>query len=147
MTQQIHFFVGLLATLTIASFFSATLFSELFGSTGTISDVKALILMPGLFILIPAIVATGASGFFMSKSRQGRLIAAKKKRMPFIAATGLLILVPCAIFLNRWAAAGMFDTTFYLVQGLELLAGATNLGLMGLNIRDGLRMSGRLRKS
>jgi len=27
------------------------------------------------------------------------------------------------------------------------LAGATNLGLMGLNIRDGLRMSGRLRKS
>jgi len=45
------------------------------------------------------------------------------------------------------AAAGTFDATFYLVQGLELLAGATNLGLMGLNIRDGLRMSGRLRKS
>ena len=146
MTQRIHFFAGLLATLTIASFFSATLFSELLGSPGTISNVKALILMPGLFILIPAIVATGASGFFLSKSRQGRLVAVKKKRMPFIAATGLLILVPCAIFLNQWAAAGIFDTTFYLVQGLELLAGATNLGLMGLNIRDGLKMSGRLRK-
>ena len=147
MTQRIHFFAGLLATLTIASFFSATLFSELLASPGTVSNVKALIVMPGLFILIPAIVATGASGFLLSKSRQGRLIAAKKKRMPFIAANGLLILVPCAILLNQWAAAGTFDTTFYLVQGLELLAGATNLGLMGLNIRDGLRLSGRLRKS
>ena len=147
MTQRIHFFAGLLATLTIASFFSATLFSELLASPGTVSNVKALIVMPGLFILIPAIVATGASGFLLSKSRQGRLIAAKKKRMPFIAANGLFILVPCAILLNQWAAAGTFDTTFYLVQGLELLAGATNLGLMGLNIRDGLRLSGRLRKS
>ena len=123
MTQRIHFLAGLLATLTIASFFSATLFSELLGSPGTIAIVKAFIVMPGLFILIPAIVATGASGLALSKSRQGRLIAAKKKRMPFIAANGVLILVPCAIFLNRWAAAGTFDTTFYLVQGLELLAG------------------------
>ena len=147
MTQRIHFVAGLLATLTIASFFSATVFSELLGSPSTISTVKALILMPGLFILIPTIVATGASGFFLSKSRQGRLVASKKKRMPFIAAIGLLILVPCAIFLSQWAAAGTFDTTFYLVQALELLAGATNLALMGLNIRDGLRMSGRLRKA
>jgi hypothetical protein len=147
MAQRIHFLAGFLATLTIASFFSVTLLTELLGSHSTVSTVKGLILMPGLFILIPAIVVTGASGFFLSKSRQGRLVAAKKKRMPFIAATGLLILVPCAIFLNQWAAAGMFDTRFYLVQALELLAGATNLGLMGLNIRDGLRMSGRLRKS
>jgi len=147
MTQRIHFLAGLLATLTIATFFSATLFSELLGSPDTIATVKALIVMPGLFILIPAIAATGASGFTLSKSRQGRLIAAKKKRMSFIAANGVLFLVPCAIFLNRWAAAGTFDTTFYLVQGLELLAGATNLGLMGLNIRYGLRMSRRLRKS
>lgn len=39
----------------------------------------------------------------------------------------------------------MFDSRFYLVQGLELLTGALNLTLMGLNIRDGLRLSGRLR--
>jgi hypothetical protein len=147
MTQGIHFFAGLLATLTIASFFSATLFSELFGSTETIVAIKAWIVMPGLFLLISAIATTGVSGFILSKSRQGRLIAAKKKRMSFIAANGVLILVPCAIFLNRWAAAGTFDATFYVVQALELLAGATNLGLMGLNIRDGFRMSGRLRKS
>ena len=47
--------------------------------------------------------------------------------------------------LNRWAVAGSFDTAFYVVQAIELVAGATNLALMGLNARDGLRMAGRLR--
>jgi hypothetical protein len=66
-------------------------------------------------------------------------------RMRFIAANGLLVLVPCAIVLNQWAAAGSLDTTFYVVQAIELVAGASNLALMGLNARDGLRMAGRLR--
>lgn len=147
MTRRIHFLAGLLATLTIATFFSVSLFSELLGTKETIATVKALIVMPGLLLLIPAVAATGISGVVLSRSRQGRLVAAKKKRMPFIAANGVLILVPCAIFLNRWAAVGTFDTTFYWVQGLEFLAGVTNLGLMGLNIRDGLKMSGAFRKS
>ena len=146
MPKQIHFIAALLATLTIAAFFSSTVAVELFGSPEAVATVKALIVMPGLFILVPAIAATGGSGFFLSKSRQGRLVETKKKRMPFIAANGLLVLIPCAIFLNRWASAGTFDTTFYMVQSVELLAGAMNLTLMGLNIRDGLRMSGRFRK-
>ena len=145
MPTQVHFVAGLLATLTIATFFISTVIVELFGSHEAVATVKALIVMPGLFILVPSIAATGGSGFYLSKSRQGRLVETKKKRMPFIAANGLLVLIPCAIFLDRWAAAGTFDTTFYLVQGIELLAGAANLTLMGLNIRDGLKMSGRFR--
>ena len=62
--------------------------------------------------------------------------------MPFIAANELLVLVPCAIVLNRWAAAGSFDTTFYVVQAIELIAGATSHHADGLNVRDGLRMRG-----
>lgn len=84
---------------------------------------------------------------FLARSRKGRLVDAKKKRMPFIAANGLLVLVPCAIALDRWAAAGSFDIAFDVVQAVELVAGATNLLLMGLNARDGLRMAGRLRSS
>lgn len=145
MPKQAHLIVGLLATLAIATFFLSTVIAELVGSHEAVAIVKGLIVMPGLFILVPAIVATGWSGFYLSKSREGRLVNAKKKRMPFIAANGLLILVPCAIFLNRWAALGMFDTIFYTVQALELLAGAVNLTLMGLNIRDGMRMSGWFR--
>jgi len=147
MPKNIHFIGGLLATLTIATFFLSTLGVELFGTHETVAMVKSLIVMPGLFILVPAIAATGGSGVFLSRSRQGRLVEAKKKRMPFITANGLLVMIPCAIFLNRWAAAGTFDTTFYVVQTLELLVGVVNLTLMGMNIRDGMKMSGRFRAS
>ena len=145
MKRTVHLVAGILATSVIATFFASTVLVELFGSFDAVAKVKALIVTPGLWILIPAIAATGGSGFSLSQSRQRRLLASKKKRMPFIAANGILVLVPSAIFLNLWAAQGMFDTRFYLLQGLELLAGAVNLSLMGLNIRDGLRLSGRLR--
>jgi hypothetical protein len=143
--RRAHGVAAIVATLCIASFFCATLYTEAFGSREAVARLKSLIVMPGLFILVPAIAITGGSGFFLSRSRRGRLVDSKKKRMPFIAANGLLILVPCAIVLDRWAAAGSLGTAFYAIQALELAAGATNLVLMGINMRDGLRMSGRLR--
>ncbi len=147
MKRTAHLIAGILATSVIAAFFASTILVELFGSPAAVAEVKALIVTPGLWILIPAIAATGGSGFSLSRARPGRLVENKKRRMPFIAANGLLVLVPSAIFLNLWAAQGLFDTRFYWVQGLELLAGAVNLTLMGLNIRDGLRLSGRLRQN
>lgn len=147
MPKKIHFLVAIIATLTIATFFTSTVLVELFGSHEAIATVKNLIVLPGLFILVPAIVATGGSGFFLSKTKKGRLVETKMKRMPFIAANGLLVLLPAAIFLDQWASAGSFDTRFYLVQAAELLAGAINLTLMGLNMRDGLRLSGRVREA
>ena len=63
--------------------------------------------------------------------------------MPVIALNGLLVLLPSAFYLNAKAQAGEFDALFYGVQALELLAGAINLTLMGLNLRDGLRLAGR----
>jgi len=147
MPKRAHFITGILASLCIAAFFLSTILTELFGSHAAVAQLKSLIVTPGLWIMVPLMAAAGGSGMFLAKSRKGRLVDAKKKRMPFIAANGLLVLVPCAIVLNRWAAAGSFDTTFYLVQAIELIAGATNLTLMGLNARDGLRMTGRLRNS
>lgn len=143
MLTRIHGLAALLATLTIAIFFCATLAAELFGATETVATVKALIVAPGLFVLVPAIAATGASGFFLARQRRGGLAATKLKRMRFIGANGLLVLVPCALLLDRWAAAGAFGSAFWAVQVLELAAGAANLALMGLNLRDGLRMTGR----
>jgi len=145
MMKQVHFIAAVVATLTIAAFFVSTLLVEFLGSLDAVAQVKRLIVLPGLWILVPAIAATGGTGFARSKSRQGRLVDAKKKRMPFIAANGLVILIPCAILLDSWASQSLFDARFYLVQGLELAAGGTNLVLMGLNMRDGLMLSGRVR--
>jgi hypothetical protein len=145
MPKLAHRIAGLLAPLCIATFFLSTVLTELFGSHAAVAQLKSLIVTPGLWIMVPLMAAAGGSGMFLAKSRKGRLVDVKKRRMPFIAVNGLLVLVPCAVVLNRWAAAGSFDTAFYVVQAIELIAGATNLALMGLNARDGLRMAGRLR--
>ena len=144
MPHLAHRIAGILAPLCIATFFLSTVLTEAFGSPAAVAQLKSLIVVPGLFIMVPLMAAAGGSGMFLAKVRRGRLVEAKKKRMPFIAANGLLVLVPCAIVLDRWAAAGTFDTAFYLVQAIELIAGAVNLMLMGRNARDGLRMTGRL---
>lgn len=144
--SPVHRVAAVLALLCVATFFLSTVLIELFGSPQAVGRLKSLIVMPGLWILVPVVAAAGGSGMFLSGWRRGRLADAKKKRMTFIAANGLLVLVPCAVLLNRWAAAGMFDTDFYLVQAIELLAGAMNLALIGLNVRDGLRMAGRVRR-
>ncbi len=145
MPRRVHLIAGILAPLCLVIFFLSTVLTELFGSPAAVAQLKALIVAPGLWIMIPAMAAAGGSGMFLGHSRKGRIVDAKRKRMPFIAANGLLVLVPCALVLNRWATAGTFDGGFYAVQIIELVAGATNLVLMGLNVRDGLRMAGRLR--
>jgi len=67
----------------------------------------------------------------------------KKRRMPIIGVIGLFVLLHAAVFLGQSASSGLFDTSFYLVQCLELAAGAVNLTLMIMNLRDGLRITGR----
>jgi flagellar biosynthesis component FlhA len=147
MLKRLHLTASMLALFCIATFFLSTILVETMGARQSIAQLKHLIVSPGLWVLIPTMVLAGASGMLLSRSRQGRLVGSKKKRMPFISANGLLVLVPCAIALNVWAATGRFDTWFYIVQVIELIAGAVNLTLMGLNVRDGLRLSGRLQRA
>lgn len=54
-------------------------------------------------------------------------------------------LYPVLSFSTVGAAAAQFDAAYYVVRAIELLAGAVNLILMGLNTRDGMKMSGRFR--
>jgi hypothetical protein len=145
MLTTVHRAAALLATACIASFWIASVGVELAGSADAVARVKHAIVMPGLLLLIPAIAATGASGFALARTRRGPLVAAKKRRMPWIAANGLLVLVPCALLLDRWAAASVLDARFVAVQAVELVAGAVNLTLMALNLRDG-RCLARQRK-
>lgn len=145
MTRIIHPLAGAIAMLTIATFWLATALTELFASEAAVVAVKSAIPW-GFLLLIPALIATGGSGFALAKGRRGGPIGAKLKRMPFIAGNGLLILIPAALYLAAKAKAGEFDATFYLVQSLEFAAGAVNLTLLALNMRDGLTMTGRLRR-
>lgn len=132
-----HKIFAIVALTTISTFWISTLIVELFFDYEAIAFVKSLVVFPGLFILVPAIAITTITGNIITKkSKKEELIKVKKKRMPIIAFNGIIILIPCAIYLNVLASSGIFDTIFYGVQGLELLAGAINITLMFLNIRD-----------
>lgn len=113
MKRNIHAVAGVLAFLFIATFWTSTVVSELFLDHRAVSNVKVAITY-AFIAFIPCMAITGANG--------------------------LLVLIPAAIFLSIKAQAGEFDTAFYTVQVLELLAGATNLFLMGMNIRAGRQM-------
>jgi hypothetical protein len=139
----LHPVAGSLAILTIATFWLSTALSELFASEAVVTTVKTAIPW-GFLLLIPALAATGGSGFVLAKGRRAGLIGAKIRRMPVIAGNGLLILIPSALFLASKAKAAEFDMAFYAVQAIELVAGAVNITLLGLNLRDGLRLKGRL---
>ncbi len=144
MLRIVHPVAGAVAMLSIATFWLSTAFGEVFASHATVATVKSLIPW-GFLILVPALAVLGGSGFVLAKGRRGGVVGAKAQRMPIIAANGVLVLIPSALFLAAKAQTGAFDAAFYAVQGLELAAGATNLVLMGLNMRDGLRLTRRLR--
>lgn len=145
MLKVIHPVAGTLALLTIATFWLSTVLAELFASQAAVTAVKTAIPW-GFLVLVPALAATGGSGFVLAKGRRGGVLGAKIKRMPLIAANGLVVLIPAALFLAFKARAAEFDTVFYAVQALELVAGAANITLLGCNLRDGLRMKGRFRR-
>lgn len=145
MKKIIHPIAGTIAMLCIGSFWLSTLVAELFLSQEAVVLVKHTILQ-AMWVMIPAMAATGGTGFALTGARKGSLLASKKRRMQIIAANGLLILLPCAFYLSGKAAAGDMDATFYALQIVELVAGATNFSLMVINFRDGLKLSGRLRR-
>jgi hypothetical protein len=146
MKKAIHPVAGTLSLILIVTFWLSTALSELFGSQATVVAIKTAIPW-GFLLLVPAMMATGGTGLALAQGRRNGLVGTKLRRMQWIAVNGILILMPAALFLGHKAQAGELDVTFYALQTLELAAGATNIALLSLNMRDGLRMKGRLRRA
>ncbi|WP_346899800.1 hypothetical protein [uncultured Roseibium sp.] len=142
MKAILHASAGGLALVMISVFWSATLISELFGTEEAVAGVKTGILwaMAGL---IPAMMATGISGAVLGKGWRSPVVARKMRRMRIIAANGVCILLPSAVFLALRAQAGQFDVWFYGIQAVELTAGAANIWLLAQNMKDGISLSRR----
>lgn len=142
MKAILHAAAGGVALALISLFWSATLVSELFGTAEAVAQVKTGILwaMAGL---IPAMMAAGISGVVLGKGWRSPAVTRKMRRMRIIAANGLCILLPSAVFLALRAQTGNLDVWFYAVQALELTAGATNIWLLAQNMKDGISLSRR----
>ncbi|WP_054309479.1 hypothetical protein [Mesorhizobium sp. 1M-11] len=139
MKAKVHAAAGAVALLAVVCFWLSTAAAELSGNVETIAAVKSAILT-GMVVLIPAMAVAGASGFSLGKGWKSSIVQRKKRRMRFIAINGLLILLPSAYMLAGWAGQGRFDAAFVVVQALELAAGAANIILLSLNMRDGLAL-------
>ncbi|EAS44956.1 hypothetical protein [Photobacterium profundum] len=138
--KRIHKTAAIIAFLLIVSFFSSSLLTDIFGDYDAISQVKNTILY-SVGLLVIAMMTTGITANKLYGAKAQGALAVKQKRMKVAAANGVVILIPAAIFLARWSAAGQFDSVYWTVQAIELIAGATNAILLGLNIRDGIRLS------
>ena len=143
LARRVHPIAGGLALLTMLAFWTSTVVVELVGDRADIVAVKQAI-MWGLLVLVPAIAATGGTGFVRAGRSKNARILAKKRRMPVIGAIGILVLVPCVLYLGTTVSPYDLGPRFYAVQGIELVAGAVNITLMSLNVRDGIRITRRI---
>ena len=139
MLTKLHPIAGVIGFVTILTFWLSTVTSELFGSTAAIAAVKETIPW-GFWFWCRRSPSPARPASVGSASSDPRIVS-KKRRMPIIAANGIFILIPAALYLAMLASRGAFGTAFYAVQAIELLAGAVNLSLMALNIRDGFRLT------
>lgn len=137
----VHKTAAMLALSLIIIFFTSSIIVELLGSQESILTVKTAILY-GIGLLISAMAVTGITGAKLAAKRRAlpTPLVRKKKRMPFVACNGLLVLTPLAIYLQHLANLGEFGELFYTLQGIELVAGGVNIYLMVLNIRDALAL-------
>ena len=140
--RRLHPVAGGLGFAIILLFWTSTVAVELWGGRDAIIAWKQT-LPWGLLLLIPALATTGATGFRLGGRSPLPLVLAKKRRMPIIAANGLLVLTPSALALAWLASQNALGVTFAVIQSVELIAGAVNLTLMALSIRDGFRITPR----
>jgi hypothetical protein len=140
--RRLHAISGILAILIVSSFLAATLIAEFDGDPAFIATVKQAIAY-GLVVLVPTMAAIGLSGTRLAGTSKTPIIKRKRRHMSLIAANGLLILLPCALILAWLATTGEPDITFYLVQGIEIIAGSVNITLLILSARLGMSMRSR----
>ncbi|MBX2802281.1 MAG: CDGSH iron-sulfur domain-containing protein [Myxococcales bacterium] len=146
MKGKLHAIAGVFGFLCVATFVTATVSSELFASPQTVAVVKRFVFF-GMFLLLPALMGAGATGVSMLGERTEPLALEKQRRGPIAFMTGLFVLLPTSWFLSSRAAAGTLDALFYGAQGVELVASTVCLVMIGLNIRDGLALRGRIASS
>lgn len=140
----IHRATAIIAICAVSLFIGSTVIAEITGNLEIIIQVKQLIVMPGLLVLVPAVIGAGISGAKLAKNNQGNIVKRKRKRMPWIAINGVGLLIPCALILSNLAVKGELTAWFYGIQAVELVAGGVNLTLMVLNLMDGKKLGKKL---
>ncbi|MBT30934.1 MAG: hypothetical protein CMO01_14845 [Thalassobius sp.] len=141
---KIHLLATTIAVITILTFFTSSVFAELNGDETIFKTVKTSIFyaLPLLLIAMPTL---GISGNKLAGKSTNQEVLKKQKRMKLIVFNGI-VLISLASFLYYQANFKAIDAVFLYAQLAEFAFGIGNLVLIGLNIKSGLVLSGRLKK-
>ncbi|QUM77156.1 hypothetical protein HWV00_13440 [Moritella sp. 24] len=143
--KNIHKIAASLAFILIATFQVSTILADTFATERLIADVKSTILV-FVPVLMLAMMATGISANKLYTGTMKGVFKTKQTRMKIAAINGIFVLLPAAVILARWSEQGQFDTLYWTVQGIEIITGLVNLTMIGLNIRDGIRLGRKAKK-
>ena len=143
MKKRVHLVSAVLTAATLAQFLVSVMVVGAFGNYAALLLVRHYVAL-GQALLIPALLVTVFTGLGLATGRRSALVQAKMRRMTVVTLLLVILAAPAAVFLDMKASAGAFDQTFVLVQFGELMVLGMCLLLLGRNIRDGMRLSGRL---
>jgi hypothetical protein len=139
MNRLAHKISTTFGVILVFLFLISTVISEVFGSLETITTVKRFI-MYGVLVLIPIILVATVSGQSLAGTNNHLIILKKKKRMTWIGLNTIIVLIPSAIALYFLSSAENWGIWYVTIQVLEITSGITSVILMGLNIRDGIKL-------
>ncbi|MDI9347415.1 MAG: hypothetical protein QM538_02820 [Methylacidiphilales bacterium] len=141
----IHLICALIALLCLLLFLGSSVIAELFLSHEQLITVKFAIVNPGLFILIPAMMGIGISGYFLSKKNTSAIVVRKISRMRTMVLLAFVILIPSALVVRYLVGTYQNTIELYFFQTLELVVGGVNIYLLLRNMFDGFILTGRRR--
>ncbi len=139
--RTLHAAASTLGLVIITAFFVSTVVAEIGGDPSMVVRVKTGIFY-ALFALVPVMAVAGATGRRLAGKSQAPVVQRKMRRMRLVGINAVVVLIPCVVALYWLASHGSLGRVFTAVQAAELAAGAANIALLGLNLRDGLRMRG-----
>lgn len=117
------------AFLMIICFMTSSLVSEFIGDHILIAAVKRTILY-ALLLLIICMILTAISERKLTILYPNNFYELRRvRRIKWIGLNGAIFLTPLAIVLNYLAQNDRIDTTFYLLQFLEITCGLINIFL------------------
>ena len=139
--SMIHRVSAIIVLLIITTFLLSSTYAEL-TDLNLLRSVKRYIALtlPVLVILMGTTVITGQR---MGKSNSS-VVRRKLKRMRIIGLNGV-VLISIALILYLKVVRNEFDTTFWVLQTVEQVAGISNIWLLTLMARDGMLLSGRIK--
>lgn len=137
---RIHLSGAVGALALISTFLVSSAVTEMAGNAADVHSLRQWIVF-GLPLLIGCLAAAALTGRRLARKSRAAVIRRKQRRMQAVAALGIVVLVPCALILDALTASASVSAVVTGLELTEMLAGALNLTLLLLNVRDGRRLS------